>query len=1086
MPTALSWQDLHTPSIRAFYDGKLDDGRLACDLLLVHPDTPEEYRDTASRNATYYAPALSTLSASGQSFSLDALPDVSQAAPHVPWETDHWHETPLRHLARRWVAATPLVPHHGHHLTITREVANFRDGRVVALHRLLRLDTHLRPMAMSHPFRLAGDDHEAAVLLDLQGDRAAVIALLHTDQPWAAKLPLADLLATLQPLEAFAISPASVPALADLTWEALLATPVFVINLDRHPGRWDITSERLRQAGFTDIRRYRAVDAQEPETLRSSWAALGNPPFDPVDPAFARSGGKQGCFLSHVHLWQEIASRHIPLALIVEDDLLFHPDWHTLGPAYLAETPRDADLIYLHGQVAPPPQDRVIRRATLCTAAYLVTARGANVARDIALSAPDGVRTIDIMLEAVQRQESNGSEDSRLRWYTWNTIEDAVPPLFPVSDAKWLRNVGLVGQDHTLGSSVTRTTTVASYRAEPAALHRDTPRRDASPRVPSSPFDILSCTAPIPVSSVDFQQISAAWDAPTLPATPHQRWNTGRAWPTSVVDLSAFFADRFPETTGAAAQAIVRIRMRSSGDFVLRSTSPLLVRGNGHALIHDTTTHDLGAHPQVFRAEHGDVIEIATANAQGPWQFAIDVMLPEPAPAPLATHLPKVLDRLANPDGPPLVVWTDGTRLNGLALTVYSTILNGYAPSSVEIHGDIPGTDQRRQRLADLLPFARFVPTAILRQRLRDIGGYALDAAADADPAILRRASALLGPEVACFTNDRVVTLSSLRDAIAAFDGSSTVTIPSSQLDAGLSFRRRPASLLAAMTSESIAFPAFAAVAAPTIDVIETDLAANHARHVAVSLGISPSRTLPEALVPALAEIILRPRAAAPTEAAPKPWFRWDPALPLGPQPIDAPESADRQFRPGGDPETYLPDIYAWLCWRFGITSVLDIGCGAGVNLEWFAQNGLRVLGVDGDPEALAASRIPDDLMRWDFTHGPLHLPQEFDLGLSTEFVEHVEQRFEQNWITAARACRHLLISHAIPGQGGYFHVNEQPSDYWITRLAENGFTYQPAITAYLRATDHWRPSLWGRPHLLFFTRDDVIATERSGGTHPA
>ena len=52
--------------------------------------------------------------------------------------------------------------------------------------------------------------------------------------------------------------------------------------------------------------------------------------------------------------------------------------------------------------------------------------------------------------------------------------------------------------------------------------------------------------------------------------------------------------------------------------------------------------------------------------------------------------------------------------------------------------------------------------------------------------------------------------------------------------------------------------------------------------------------------------------------------------------------------------------------------------------------------------------------------------------------------------------------------------------------LAENGFTYQPAITAYLRATDHWRPSLWGRPHLLFFTRDDVIATERSGGTHPA
>ena len=32
-------------------------------------------------------------------------------------------------------------------------------------------------------------------------------------------------------------------------------------------------------------------------------------------------------------------------------------------------------------------------------------------------------------------------------------------------------------------------------------------------------------------------------------------------------------------------------------------------------------------------------------------------------------------------------------------------------------------------------------------------------------------------------------------------------------------------------------------------------------------------------------------------------------------------------------------------------------------------------------------------------------------------------------------------MTHAVPGQPGYHHVNCQPSEYWINHLANRGFT---------------------------------------------
>jgi hypothetical protein len=44
-------------------------------------------------------------------------------------------------------------------------------------------------------------------------------------------------------------------------------------------------------------------------------------------------------------------------------------------------------------------------------------------------------------------------------------------------------------------------------------------------------------------------------------------------------------------------------------------------------------------------------------------------------------------------------------------------------------------------------------------------------------------------------------------------------------------------------------------------------------------------------------------------------------------------------------------------------------------------------------------------------------------------------------------------MSAAQPGQGGVGHFNEQPPEYWISKMASVGYTLDEALTQRLQAT---------------------------------
>jgi len=164
-------------------------------------------------------------------------------------------------------------------------------------------------------------------------------------------------------------------------------------------------------------------------------------------------------------------------------------------------------------------------------------------------------------------------------------------------------------------------------------------------------------------------------------------------------------------------------------------------------------------------------------------------------------------------------------------------------------------------------------------------------------------------------------------------------------------------------------------------------------------------------------------------------------------------------FIPGGDPATYYPDLWRWLVDRWGARSVLDVGCGEGHALKFFARCGVdNLLGIDG------VAQEAEHLVRThDYTLGPLHVEHigRFNLCWCCEFVEHVEERYVPNFLATFACADLVLMTHAEPGQQGYHHVNCQPAAYWTGVLAAIGYQLDEALTACTREFARANESPW-------------------------
>lgn len=137
-----------------------------------------------------------------------------------------------------------------------------------------------------------------------------------------------------------------------------------------------------------------------------------------------------------------------------------------------------------------------------------------------------------------------------------------------------------------------------------------------------------------------------------------------------------------------------------------------------------------------------------------------------------------------------------------------------------------------------------------------------------------------------------------------------------------------------------------------------------------------------------------------------------------------------------GDPRTFAPSVWDYLIKRFAINSVLDLGSGLGFAAHYFHCSGLKTVAVEGLPFNVRHSLYPS--LQADITKSPVVC--RVDLVHCQEVVEHISEEYIENLLTSLTCGRILVMTHAFPGQGGYHHVNEQNSDYWIRQLMRYSF----------------------------------------------
>lgn len=173
------------------------------------------------------------------------------------------------------------------------------------------------------------------------------------------------------------------------------------------------------------------------------------------------------------------------------------------------------------------------------------------------------------------------------------------------------------------------------------------------------------------------------------------------------------------------------------------------------------------------------------------------------------------------------------------------------------------------------------------------------------------------------------------------------------------------------------------------------------------------------------------------------------------------------------------PTMAASLLEMFAPATVVDVGCGTGAFLAEMQRRGARVHGLEYSDAGVARTRAKGlgvsqfDLgsdVRPDLPHA------QFELVTSFEVAEHLPAQLADRYLdTLVSLGRRVVMTAAVPGQGGLNHVNEQPNEYWIEHFARRGFRHQPALTRQLR--ERWsagmREQKWYADNVLVFFRVD-------------
>lgn len=139
-----------------------------------------------------------------------------------------------------------------------------------------------------------------------------------------------------------------------------------------------------------------------------------------------------------------------------------------------------------------------------------------------------------------------------------------------------------------------------------------------------------------------------------------------------------------------------------------------------------------------------------------------------------------------------------------------------------------------------------------------------------------------------------------------------------------------------------------------------------------------------------------------------------------------------------GDPATFCPSAWEYIVKTFEVKTALDVGSGRGHAAQFINNLGVNVTAIDGlldNAENALYPTIVFDLTKEPFLH-------KVDFVNCIEVVEHIEEKYIDNLMNTLCNGSIVLITHAVPGQKGWHHVNCQESSYWINHFNNRGYHF--------------------------------------------
>ena len=148
-------------------------------------------------------------------------------------------------------------------------------------------------------------------------------------------------------------------------------------------------------------------------------------------------------------------------------------------------------------------------------------------------------------------------------------------------------------------------------------------------------------------------------------------------------------------------------------------------------------------------------------------------------------------------------------------------------------------------------------------------------------------------------------------------------------------------------------------------------------------------------------------------------------------------------------------------------TDIVDFGCGNADYAKRLTQGGKKVDAFDGNPNTVEMTggfaKILDLSQNFD-------LKTKYECVISLEVGEHIPKEKEQTYLDNLdrHSTQCIILSWALPGQGGDGHVNEQPNEYIVGEMEKRGYNHYEEASNYFRSVANlW----WFKKTIMVFIK---------------